>query len=78
MDKLAQMVHYLIYRWTTESPEKYKTLTDVSLIMGTLATIVLSAPIAIPAMIIPTWVFPIAAFLISLSAKMTVNNNKKN
>jgi hypothetical protein len=78
MDKLAQMVQYLIYRWTNESPEKYKTLTDVSLIAGILSTIVLSAPMMIPAIIIPAWVFPIAAFLISLSAKMTVNNDKKN
>lgn len=77
MDKLAEMVYYLIDRWTSESPEKYKKITNIALIVGILSSIVLTAPVAIPAMIIPAWVIPIAAFFISLSSKMTKKSEKE-
>ena len=69
-EKLAQISKRLIDRWTSKSPKAYRTVTDIALGAGLLATAVTIIPITYPA-----WVIPTTAFIIALSAKLTVENN---
>ncbi len=66
-DKLASLLKSAIKRWTAESPQAWQVVTNVSLGIGIVATIVTVIPIAMP-----VWVIPVAAFLIAFSSKMTV------
>jgi len=66
-DKLASLLKAGIKRWTSDSPKAYQNITNVSLGIGIVATIVTVIPIAMP-----VWVIPVAAFLIAFSSKMTV------
>lgn len=75
MNKLSELIKILIKRWTSESPEKYKKITDIAAITGMVSSALLGLPeilswLSIP-LIIPTWPIPILSFLFALSAKLT-------
>jgi hypothetical protein len=71
MDKISEMVKTLITRWTAESPETYKKITDIALITGIVSSIILLMPTLVPAIILPAWVIPLSALFIAISSKLT-------
>jgi len=72
MNKLAHLVHLAIRRWTSKSPKAYRLITDVSLGIGIAATALPLLPITIP-----VWTVSAGAFLLALSAKMTISDTNK-
>ncbi|MCE1202911.1 MAG: hypothetical protein LWX09_12535 [Bacteroidia bacterium] len=70
MDKLTTLIELAIRRWTARSPRAYRALTDISLGVGIAATTLPLLTVSLPA-----WVVPTGAFLVALSAKLTVDKS---
>jgi hypothetical protein len=77
MNQLAKILATLIERWTSNSPKLFKTITNISVIIGAVASIVLLMPITIPA-----WLTVLLGFLIAfsggfgISSKLTTDDDK--
>ncbi len=72
MDKLSTLARIALERWTKKSPKTYRLITDISLGVGLAATALPFLPI-----ILPAWVIPTSAFLVALSAKLTIENKSQ-
>ena len=71
-EKLANLVGAAVKRWTSKSPKAYETTTNVAAGIGIVATIVTIIPMITTAIVFPPWAIPTAAFIVSVTAKMTV------
>ncbi|MBG0782016.1 MAG: hypothetical protein H0S84_07095 [Bacteroidales bacterium] len=72
MDKLAKLTQTLIKRWTAKSPKMYRTVTDVSVAVAFTATLLPLLPLSVPA-----WLVPLGAYIVALSAKLTIDKPNK-
>ena len=70
-EKLAELIDVLVDRWTSKSPKAGIYVTNTAVIVGIVATLVTIAPVAVPALIFPPWVIPLASALIAVTAKLS-------
>lgn len=65
-ERLSKLIAEAVHRWTANSPKTYRMITDIALGVGIAATVVTLIPVTYP-----SWVLPVTAFAISLTAKLT-------
>lgn len=56
-------------RWTAKTPKFWKKVQSIALVIGTIAGVIIAAPVALPAAVITT-----ATYLVSISATIVATS----
>ena len=77
MERLGKILKILVKRWTSDSPKLFASITNIAVIIGTIASIILLLPVTLPA-----WLVTALGILIAIlsgfgvSSKLTTNSRK--